>query len=105
MRRFIFASRNSAMAFKYNKSTLKKLEDVLTSSDFTVRYERGQFKSGYCLLRDKKIIIINRFYDTKGRIEAMIDLIQQVELKEESIPPESKQILTLIEKSYAEGLS
>ncbi len=93
------------MALKYNKSTLKKLEDVLTSSEFTVRYERGQFKSGYCLLRDKKIVIINKFYDTKGRMEAMIDLIQQVELKEEELKEESKQILKLIEKSYAEGLS
>jgi hypothetical protein len=93
------------MALKYNKTTLKKLEDVLTSSEFTVRYERGQFKSGYCLLRDKKIVIINKFYDTKGRIEAMIDLIQQVELKEEALKEESKQILKLIAKSYAEGLS
>lgn len=93
------------MALKYNKSTLKKLEEVLTSSEFTVRYERGQFKSGYCLLRDKKIVIINKFYDTKGRMEAMIDLIQQVELKEEELKEESKQILKLIEKSYAEGLS
>jgi len=93
------------MALKYNKTTLKKLEDVLTSSEFTVRFERGQFKSGYCLLRDKKIVIINKFYDTKGRIEAMIDLIQQVELKEEALKEESKQILKLIAKSYAEGLS
>jgi len=93
------------MALKYNKSTLKKLEAILTASHFTVRYERGQFKSGYCLLRDKKIIIINRFYDTKGRIESLLDIIQQVDIQESELDAPSKELLKSIEKSYLEQVS
>ena len=93
------------MAIKYNKSTLKKLEAILTASHFTVRYERGQFKSGYCLLRDKKIIIINRFYDTKGRIESLIDISQQVEILEEELSDSAKELMKTIEKNYLEQVS
>jgi len=92
------------MTLKYNKTTLKKLESILTDSDYIVRYERGQFKSGYCLLRNKKIVIINRFFDIKGRVSSLIEVMQDVELNEEKISDQGKQLLGTLEKSYAEEL-
>jgi len=53
---------------KYTVQFLTKLEDMLAESDYTLRYEKGNFKSGYCLLREQKIIIVNKFFTTEGRI-------------------------------------
>jgi len=92
------------MTLKYNKTTLKKLEAILTDSEYTVRYERGQFKSGYCLLRNKKIVIINRFFDIKGRVSSLLEVMQDVELIEEKISEQGKQLLQTLEKSYSEEL-
>ena len=92
------------MTLKYNKTTLKKLEAILTDSEYTVRYERGQFKSGYCLLRNKKIVIINRFFDIKGRVSSLLEVMQDVELIEEKISEQGKQLLRTLEKSYSEEL-
>lgn len=93
------------MAIKYNKSNLKKIEEIFHSNEFTIRYEKGQFKSGYCILRDKKIIIINRFFKEKGRIESLLDIIQQTELDESRLSDKSKVFFQSIAKSYAEELS
>ena len=40
---------------KYNQSALKKLENILDESGYVVRYERGSFQSGYCILEEKKV--------------------------------------------------
>jgi len=93
------------MAIKYNKSTLKKIEEIFKNAGFILRYERGQFRSGYCILRDKRIIIINRFFETKARVEILTELILQVELDESTMNDQSKQILKAIEKSYSERVN
>ncbi|QOI98467.1 MAG: hypothetical protein HRU69_13625 [Flammeovirgaceae bacterium] len=65
---------------KYTVPFLTKLEELLAESDYTLRYEKGNFKSGYCLLRDQKIMIVNKFYTTEGKINALLDILKSVEL-------------------------
>jgi hypothetical protein len=65
---------------KYTVPFLTKLEDLIAESDYTLRYEKGNFKSGYCLLREQKIIIVNKFYTTEGKINALLDILKTLEL-------------------------
>ena len=65
---------------KYTNQFLTKLEDMLAESDYTLRYEKGNFKSGYCVLKDQKIIIVNKFYLTEGKINALLDILKNVAL-------------------------
>mgnify|MGYP003331978469 CR=1 FL=1 len=37
------------------------LEDILGESEYVVRYERGNFQSGWCLLESKRIVVLNKF--------------------------------------------
>lgn len=60
---------------KYNQNTITKLEKVLTESGYIIRYERGSFQSGYCILEDKKVVVLNRFLNPEGKINALIDII------------------------------
>jgi hypothetical protein len=64
---------------KYTTPFLAKLEDLVSESDYIMRYEKGNFKSGYCLLKDQKIIIINKFFTTEGKINALLDIFKNVE--------------------------
>ena len=65
---------------KYTVQFLTKLEDMIAESDYTLRYEKGNFKSGYCLLKDQKIIIVNKFYTTEGKINALLEILRTVKL-------------------------
>ncbi len=66
------------MDLKYNHHTLQKVEEILKSNNYLLRYEKGRFNSGYCIVHDKKVIIINRFFDTESRINCLLEIIEQV---------------------------
>ena len=42
------------MLVKYTKHFQNKLEDLFAESDYILRYEKGNFKSGYCVIKEKK---------------------------------------------------
>jgi hypothetical protein len=65
---------------KYTTGFLTKLEDLILESDYSLRYEKGNFKSGYCLLKDQKIMIVNKFYPTEGKINALLDILKTIAL-------------------------
>jgi hypothetical protein len=65
---------------KYTNQFLTKLEEMIAESDYVLRYEKGTFKSGYCLLREQKIMIVNKFFTTDGKINALLDILKTVQL-------------------------
>lgn len=65
---------------KYTNQFLNKLEDLIAESDYILRYEKGNFKSGYCLLREQKIMIINKFFTIEGKINALLDIFRIIKL-------------------------
>ena len=66
---------------KYTQSTLDKLEKIVEEAGYVIRYERGTFQSGYCILEQKKVVVLNKFLQTEGRINTLIDLIPQLDIQ------------------------
>lgn len=77
---------------KYTQSTLDKLDKLVEEAGYVLRYERGSFQSGYCILEDKKVVVLNKFLQTEGRINTLIDLIPQLEIDTEVLSEESKKL-------------
>ena len=77
---------------KYTNQFLTKLEDLIAESDYILRYEKGNFKSGYCLLRDQKIMIVNKFYTTEGKINTLLDILKLVTLDTSRFSDKSKKL-------------
>ncbi|WP_296703076.1 hypothetical protein [Algoriphagus sp.] len=66
------------MAIKYTKNYLDKLENLFAASEYSLRYEKGNFKSGYCVLNENKIVIINKYFPLEGKINALIDILTEL---------------------------
>ena len=77
---------------KYTIPFLTKLEELIGESDHVLRYEKGNFKSGYCVLKDQKIIIINKFYPTEGKINALLDIFRNVALDTSKFSEKSQKL-------------
>lgn len=77
---------------KYSTQFLSKLEDLIAESDYILRYEKGTFNSGYCLLRDQKIMIVNKFYTTEGKINALYEMLRTVTLETTRFTEKSQKI-------------
>jgi hypothetical protein len=83
---------------KYTQATLNRIEKVLEETGYIIRYERGTFQSGYCILEEKKVVVLNKFLQVEGRINTVIDLIPQLVADPSLLSPESK-------KAYDEVIS
>jgi hypothetical protein len=78
---------------KYTVTTLEKIEKIMHESGYVIRYERGNFQSGYCILEEKKVLVLNKFLTLEGRINTLIDILPQISLDPESLAPESRKVL------------
>ena len=84
---------------KYTQTTLDKLEAIPEQSGYVLRYERGSFQSGYCILEERKVVVLNKFLQIEGRINTLIDLIPQLDINTELLTNDSKKIyLDIISK-------
>lgn len=70
------------MELKYTKPFLNKLEDVFAESDFVLRYEKGNFKAGYCVLKDMKVAVVNKYYSLEGKINCLYDILRTISVDE-----------------------
>ena len=77
---------------KYTQSTLDKIERILDEAEYIVRYERGNFQSGYCILEQRKVVVLNKFLQLEGRISTLIDIVPQLKLSPENLSPEVRKI-------------
>ena len=85
---------------KYNQTTLDKIEKIIEESGYVLRYERGTFQSGYCILEEKKVVVLNKFLITEDRISILMDLIPQLEILPTTLTTESKKLYEELMTTY-----
>ena len=68
------------MQIKYTTHYLHKLEDIFAESDYILRYEKGNFKAGYCLLNEKKVAVVNKYFSVEGKINCLVDILKSIEI-------------------------
>ena len=84
----------------YTQSTLDKYTAILSESGYIIRYERGTFQSGWCLLESRKIVVLNKFLSTEGRINTLQDIIAQIPIDYDQLTLESQKLLdSLVNKA------
>jgi hypothetical protein len=85
---------------KYTQTTLDKIEKVLDEAEYITRYERGTFQSGYCILEQKKVVVLNKFLQIEGRINTLIDIVPQLKITPELLTPETRKTYEDVMAAY-----
>ncbi|WP_336516292.1 hypothetical protein [Pollutibacter soli] len=81
------------MSIRFNTTTLDKIEKLIEEAGYILRYERGTFQSGYCILESKKVVVLNKFLQTEGRINTLIDLLPNLNsILPDHLSPESRKM-------------
>jgi len=86
---------------KYNQATLNKIEKILDEGEYVVRYERGTFQSGYCILEAKKVVVLNKFLSIEGRINTLVDLLPQLNINLDLLTHDSQKLYDELKKKAA----
>lgn len=94
------------MDLKYTNHFLNKIEDVFSESDYHLRYEKGNFKSGYCVLKETKIAIVNKYYTIEGKVNCLVDILKILELDTSNFTDKNKKfyndLLTVTEEDKSQ---
>ena len=89
---------NQMINMKLNQTTLDKLEDILGESEYVVRYERGNFQSGWCLLETRRIVVLNKFLNLEARINTLLELIPQLDIQFDKLTHNSQKVYEEVKK-------
>lgn len=85
----------------YTKTTLKKIETILEELEYTIRYEKGNFQSGYCMVENRKMAVVNKFYDTEGRINCLVEILGTLEVDPQKLTEKSAKFYKVVNKSIS----
>lgn len=71
---------------------LHKLEDLMAETEFSLRYERGNFKSGYCILNTEKVAVVNKYFSREGKINCLVDIIKSIEINTDKLSEKNQSL-------------
>ncbi|NQV76183.1 MAG: hypothetical protein HQ491_09050 [Bacteroidetes bacterium] len=86
------------MTLSYTQHTLEKLESLLKSLGFKLRYEKGNFKTGSCVLENNRVILVNKYSNLESKINALADLLQRSETDDTLLEDKQKAFLYVLKQ-------
>lgn len=84
---------------RLNKNTQEKLQAILKAQEYVIRYERGNFKGGYCLVMEQRVILINKFYPLESKINTLADIIREIAVDETALSPDQVSMVNKIKST------
>jgi hypothetical protein len=87
------------MAFSYTPHTLEKLELLLKSLEYKVRYEKGNFKTGACVIESSKVVVVNKFSTLESKINSLAELLQSMQTDDSLLDEKQKQFLYVLKQT------
>ena len=79
------------MELKYTRHFLNKLEELFAESDYMLRYEKGNFKAGFCVLKDMKVVVVNKYYALEGKINCLYEILRNLDLDTSRLSEKKQQ--------------
>jgi hypothetical protein len=75
------------------ETLLKELEDLATQLGIQVRYEKGDFDGGYCILKEQKTLVVNKRLFDNRKTSVLAQGIAEFGLDEIEIKPAVRQFI------------
>ncbi|SNT11487.1 hypothetical protein SAMN05421640_2342 [Ekhidna lutea] len=84
------------MTIKYTNHFLHKLEDIMSETDYILRYEKGNFQSGYCILNESRVAVINKFFALEGKVNSLIEIIRSIKVDSSKLSEGNRKLYSEI---------
>lgn len=84
------------------KQMLAELEEVAEKLGYKIRYEKGNFEGGYCVLKESRLLVVNSRNEIERRIIIVSKSLKEIGIDGVFIKPNVREI---IEKESKRRLS
>ena len=75
------------------KQTLNELEEVVEKLGYKVRYEKGNFEGGYCLLKESHLFVINSRKELERKIAIVAKNLKELGIDDIFVKPQIREVI------------
>lgn len=72
---------------------IQDLKSLASQLGATVRFEKGDFKGGYCILKDSKVIVINKMANLQRKAFILSMALKELGVDEIYINPKLREVI------------
>tara|TARA_Y100001960_G_C14086294_1_gene546099 strand:+ start:81 stop:314 length:234 start_codon:yes stop_codon:yes gene_type:complete len=76
------------------KTIYQELKVVFEQLNYKIVLDKGSFNSGYCILEDEKIIVINKNKPYENRIKILSEILSSIDTKDIYIKPRIRDMIS-----------
>jgi len=75
------------------EQVIDELKQVAAQLGVSVRFEKGDFKGGFCIVKENKIIVINKFANTQRKAAILATALKELGIDDIYINPRLREII------------
>jgi len=75
------------------EEVIEELKALASQLGATVRFEKGDFKGGYCLVKDSKIIVINKLANTQRKAIILSEALKDLGVENIYLTPKIREVI------------
>lgn len=75
------------------KKLYSELKDIIEKLDYKLILDNGNFDSGYCLLEDERIIVVNKNKPYESRVRLLCEILASINLDDIYIKPILRELI------------
>ena len=68
----------------------------MSETDYILRYEKGNFQSGYCILNESKVAVVNKFFALEGKVNSLIEIIRSIKVDSSKLSENNRKLYSEI---------
>jgi hypothetical protein len=72
---------------------IAEFKELAVQLGASVRFEKGDFKGGYCIVSDKKQIIINKLANTQRKAIILANALKELGVEQMYLTPRLREII------------
>ena len=76
-----------------HEQLLKELEALASNSGIAVRYEKGDFEGGYCILRSERLILVNKKMNAPRKASILAQGLAEIGIDEIYLKPVVREFI------------
>jgi hypothetical protein len=85
-----------AHGMRITKGLVESLEGVVKQIGYTLRYEKGNFVGGYCMVENQRLVLLNKYLPLEGRGLTLIELLSELNPPPELLTDEQNRLMSKI---------
>ena len=75
------------------ETLLQDLKSLANQMGTKVRFERGDFKGGYCLMKDSKVIVINKLSNMQRKVMILSAALNELGIDDMYLTPRLREVI------------